>query len=270
MGTVYAINQLLNSATGDYVFGIAADDKLAPGFLEKSMGLLSHYPQAGLCSALTYIIDENGTEVDVRCPVVSNEPRFFTPDEVRSLLLKYCWLWVLSNTTIVHREAALEAGGFISELGPFCDGFLWHMIILRYGACFVPEQLAYMRQLKTSFSANTLSTVESSLTIGQYASNLMKNTHRDLFPQDYVVEWEKQWKHDTGRRAWEKVKGIQQGFVNDSLTTLRSSPSWIDLLIRIGTSLLILAQDVLVKAYLLAKFTPWRRYMTYYKLMKRL
>src|SRR4051812_21669960 len=50
-GPVPTVNLGLKQASGDYVYTMAADDKILPTFFEKSMNLLAQYPQAGLCSA---------------------------------------------------------------------------------------------------------------------------------------------------------------------------------------------------------------------------
>ena len=66
MGVVPNMNRLVEMASGDYVYLSAADDKVLPGFFEKSMALLSQYPQAGLCSTVGRLIDKDGKDKGIR------------------------------------------------------------------------------------------------------------------------------------------------------------------------------------------------------------
>ena len=48
LGAVGNVNRAVELAREDYIFSSAADDTIAPGFFEKSLGLLGPHPQAGL------------------------------------------------------------------------------------------------------------------------------------------------------------------------------------------------------------------------------
>src|SRR5260221_14302308 len=47
-GVSFTVNRGIDLAIGEYSFFLAADDKVLPGFLEKSLRLLASYPQAGI------------------------------------------------------------------------------------------------------------------------------------------------------------------------------------------------------------------------------
>jgi glycosyltransferase involved in cell wall biosynthesis len=49
MGLNYSINRCLEASSGEYIYWAGSDDKVLPGFFEKSTNLLAQYPQAGLC-----------------------------------------------------------------------------------------------------------------------------------------------------------------------------------------------------------------------------
>ena len=49
MGAQLTSNRGLQHASGAYMYFAAADDRILPGFFEKSIALLTQYPQAGLC-----------------------------------------------------------------------------------------------------------------------------------------------------------------------------------------------------------------------------
>ncbi len=57
LGALTTSGRLFELAKGDYIYPAAADDKILPGFFEKSMRLLVEYPQAAICSTLSFIID---------------------------------------------------------------------------------------------------------------------------------------------------------------------------------------------------------------------
>ena len=58
MGIIYSVNRALKTVAGKYLYATAADDKVLPGFFEKSMNLLLKYPQAALCCADTRVLEE--------------------------------------------------------------------------------------------------------------------------------------------------------------------------------------------------------------------
>ena len=81
-GVFFSANRGLNLAAGEYIYWAAADDRVCPGFFEKSMDILAQYPQAGLCSSLFKLIGENGEDKGwVRSPVIS-QTRVFSAEEV--------------------------------------------------------------------------------------------------------------------------------------------------------------------------------------------
>ena len=59
-GVITMENEGFSEATKDYVYSASADDKILPGLFEKSLALLSTYPEAGLCSTLSNLMDESG------------------------------------------------------------------------------------------------------------------------------------------------------------------------------------------------------------------
>src|SRR5262249_45368978 len=110
LGVVPCINRLMRLAVGDYLYFLAADDNVRPGFFEKSIRLLAEYPQAGICSTLTVRITEAG-EIDGICPtpVISDRPCYVSPAEARKLLCRIGF-WVPGNATIYRRDALLAEG----------------------------------------------------------------------------------------------------------------------------------------------------------------
>lgn len=193
MGVLPTVNRLIKVASGDYVCSTAADDLLLPGMLEKSMRLLARYPQAGLCSTISKVVDANTERQTNLAPLkcISEHESYIPPDKALQWLRRRD-SWIMGNTCVYRRAALLEAGGFVPELLSFCDGFIQMALALKHGACFIPEPLAVWRVSPTGFAVQSESNLQTSLKIWSHAAHLMRTTYADLFPPDYVDTWERQ------------------------------------------------------------------------------
>jgi len=81
-GLAYNGIKLLALVQGEYLYSAAADDRVLPGFFEKSMRLLAQFPQAGLCSTRTQCIDEEGRDSGVlHMPAISSRETFISPEK---------------------------------------------------------------------------------------------------------------------------------------------------------------------------------------------
>ncbi|MBC8232330.1 glycosyltransferase [bacterium] len=258
MGVEYNINRLIEMASGDYIFLSAADDKVLPGFFEKSMKLLAQYPQAGLCSAVVRLIGENGEDRGIRAmPVISNKPCFFSPEEVRHRLCKY-GRWITISSMIMRRDAVIQEGGQHLELGSFADTFLALLVSLRHGACFIPEPLGCWRQMDSGHGSELASDWEGLSEVGMLASRLMRNEYRDLFPTDYVDRFERHWMYMVGVTAGKRAHiGLEQA-LSQGFEKLCPKPSFVDRAFWSGMRLFIWAQARAWQIYSMAKFGPWR------------
>lgn len=155
MGAVRTGEKLLNLASGDYVFGIAADDKILPGFFEKSMELLEQFPQAGLCCVEPIFIDDDGNTIGEDEFYLSDKPCYISPEEMIVLLKKKLFS-IGGNNTIIRRSALIEAGNFIPELRWYSDLFAVLVVAFRYGICYIPERLEVKRIDPNQYSSNPM------------------------------------------------------------------------------------------------------------------
>lgn len=228
VGPIRNGNMLLQLACGDYVYWGASDDKVLPEFFKKSMRLLEKHPQAGLCSTLSYVIDEEGTNKGLLSSsgIISTRECYLSPEKALSVLLNY-GLWVQGNTTIHHRTILMNEGGFKPELFSFCDGFIKSVIALKYGACFIPEPLACWRQMETGYHMTSSRNLDTQMEIISNASRLMETTYKDLFPQAYVDSWRKKQLSLLNLNIW---KASQQGALA-ALTRLKEPDSLFDKLL---------------------------------------
>lgn len=151
-GVLYNVQKLLHLAQGEYIYAAASDDKILPGFFDKTMNLLTRYPQAGLCcsdpatiSGNTGIVSENQFQLfDVPC--------YLSGTELIDIF-RQTNFGIASYASIIKRDALLDAGGFIPNLKWNCDWFAMLVIAFRNGICYIPEPLATIRLLNISYSA---------------------------------------------------------------------------------------------------------------------
>lgn len=182
---------LLALARGSHVYFPASDDRVLPGFLARSLQLLSLYPDSGVCSTLTSIVNESGHDRGiVRMPIVLNEEGYLSPAMVLSTLTQQ-GNWFMGNTTIYRRDALVEIGGFDPALGPYGD-FTTHILALRYGACYIPEALAQWRQMEQSYSRSFTANLQANVAMLRTAENLMRQKYPALFPETYIRSWKRE------------------------------------------------------------------------------
>ena len=248
-GVVFTLNRGLQLATGEYVLFTAADDKILPGFFDKSLALLKAHPSASLCSTLSVL-----TDVELRRlgrlpaePPISSA-RYIGPAEALKLF-RHSDSWIMGNATIYRTDALREGGGFREELGSFCDGFTSRMLALRHGACFIPEELAVWRRSPSGFATSTGRKPEAVEKIIADTRALMLGPYAALFPKDYVESWTKRTRHDTALGA------VESGDL-DALRSALGSLSAADQIFLKVYSRLGPAQKWAAKLYLLLRFKP--------------
>lgn len=138
-------------AKAPYFHGLSADDIYLPGFLEKTLHVLSKRPEIGLCSSDFGYFKESGTVLTNKLIEGCDHPLVFSSKEIIPIFRKTAF-WIPGSTCIVKRELIHQYGFFDSRLHSLQDWFLFHKIALFEGAGYVPETLTAMR-----LHANTLS-----------------------------------------------------------------------------------------------------------------
>lgn len=159
LGLQDSIGRVLPMVRADYLVWAAADDRLLPNFLERSMTLLERYPAAGLCFSELALLDGDTGEIQrfAAAPPVrhifdlSDLPEYMTPEQVR-LRMRREYLPITSNSVVVRRDALLKSGGYPAALEWHSDSFAYLVVALRYGACVVPDTLALLRARTDSYS----------------------------------------------------------------------------------------------------------------------
>jgi len=150
LGVLANVNKGIDLAASDYVFSLAADDVVLPGFFEKSLNLLASYPQAGLsCTIGDWREDATGLNWHVGVGMAT-APIYLSPETMVKLERKQR-LFIASHTAIMKRGALIEAGKYRSELRAAADWFNCCVIGFKYGICFVPEPLGIQNIIANSY-----------------------------------------------------------------------------------------------------------------------
>ncbi len=153
LGVISSINRGIAEAKGDFVYCAAADDQILPGLFEKSMSLLSNHPNAKMCIVDLVQFDAvNGTTRPI-CPRLCPGAGYLSPGEVSRQMARRRF-YAYGGMSIIQRKALCELGGMPQELKWYSDWFCVLAIAFRYGTCYIPEPLATMRVLPSSYSAS--------------------------------------------------------------------------------------------------------------------
>lgn len=257
-GAFAAANQGLHLATGDYVYWGAADDRVLPGFFEKSMDMLAQYPQAGVCSALLQLISEEGEDKGwVRTPVISQHAVFISPEEVQSSLIRHGF-WFTGQTVICRRDFVLaDTGGFMLELCHYADHFVDMVVALKHGACFIPEVLATWRVMDSGYAETMFNNVEASRATFAKITQLMRSPkYASLFPEKFMKKWESRGNYGLEMRHFRRLRQNQMGLLAH-LSALRPRPTLLDMAFLGMFKLLTLTADAVAKAYLWHRRINW-------------
>lgn len=190
-GVVAAHQRLFAEARGDYLFAAAADDIRQPGFFEQAMQIAARYPHAGLIFGAVGIVDPQGQGVD-RIEVRNwHEPLYADPDRfMREYLVAELPSHSACSGTIYRRNALMEVGGYRNELGSWADTFAFRAIGLKYGACYLPDDVALFRRLESSYSQQAGARPRVMLDVIARAAYLMRSEgFRGRFSAAYVRGW---------------------------------------------------------------------------------
>jgi hypothetical protein len=154
-GINHAVNAALQTARGAFVYVAGADDFVTPEFLNHGVTQLMKSDEAGLtfCDPTEFYEDSRGARP---FPLyLSDRPVFYDPQALVNLF-RSNYFHISSNTCIYRTSSFRDAGGYIAELQWLSDWFVTLVVALRRGACYLPEQLAYLTVRRDSYSAQNL------------------------------------------------------------------------------------------------------------------
>jgi len=191
LGVMATVEDLMALATGDFLYGAAADDFVFPGFFAQAMALAEAHPETGVLQGKVAVVDAEGNERFAVGVDAWTEPRCASPEEyLRDVIYGTPNWYFLSHSTIYRRAAMDEVGGFRSELGHVSDNFALLAVALKYGGCYVPQACAADRAMAEGFAASRGRDTERMLTLAETFTDLMRSPQfRERFPEEFVSGW---------------------------------------------------------------------------------
>ena len=156
LGGVQTAQLGLTRVTSKFVLFLGANDLILPGHFARLKACLERFPQAGLWSAMVWMIDDKDRYLHMHpSAVVALRDAYFPPEECRRMM-RNLGNWLTGQTTVYRREALLEAGGFDPTLKGLNDLLAAQVVASRYGAAFSPAPVGVMRIHEGAFLPETL------------------------------------------------------------------------------------------------------------------
>ena len=228
MGVIESINHGLEIANNPYILFATADDFIFPTLIEEALDLLSRYPQAAFFTASATIINNEGKQTGLWREI--DVPRKESINQADSKKrMRRCGFWFVGATTVFRRQLLIEAGGFNSELGHYCDSFIMQVLALRHGYCYKSKPLASVCILASSYSQSIKNDAQKEQVFRNNVISLMKSAYSDLFPSNFIDEWDKVNQLMSVMYAWRAdVLKNQMLFLSEKIPLFRPKPNWID------------------------------------------
>lgn len=187
MGCLHNADRLLEFSSGDYVFFAAADDLVLPGLFERSMRLLSEFPQAGFASAGGIITDERGVKKkSVR--IYQPDADFASPEDFSAALcLGNRYVMCFGSSLIYRRDALAEIGGFPAQLLKLSDLLVDYSIGLKYGACYIDDFLSCSRITGNNYSASKIGWNKEAEMFAAALDWMKSPPNKAIFPSEFIT-----------------------------------------------------------------------------------
>ncbi len=124
------------------------------------------------------------------------------------------------------------------------------VLVLKFGACFIPETLATWRVLDSGYAETMFNNMESSRTAFDNMLQLMRSSrYAALFTEQYTKKWEWRGRYSLEMRHARRRLEEQRDFL-DRLRKLRPKPMLLDRVFFAMLKLLTMTGGLVAKAYL--------------------
>lgn len=185
-GAVFAMNRGGVVSEGRYLYFLAADDSILPGMINRFNESINEHPQMCLFknSVKGYVYDEYGVirEKNFLYNKGWEKEGYFSPCDAAEIFIRGGDYF---SSPIYLKQAWIEAGRLIDDLGPLADWFCNAVIMGRYGVFHCSDEL-----LERHYFCNSYGT---SLSHAQHLINLRKMVELLYSPQycDVVTFFDK-------------------------------------------------------------------------------
>jgi glycosyltransferase involved in cell wall biosynthesis len=186
LGTNGAMEMGLRHARSDCALFLSANDFVLPGIFARAKLQLARSPDAGLWSALAWLVDEEDQTIRLHpSAVIALNDAVFSPAECVRLAHRFGnWF---NGTTLIYRLDALNAvGGFDPGFGALADLFAALNVASLRGAAYSPEPFAAIRRHSGSFSHRSFTNVAALESTLKRFSDLGAKRSPGLFIGDFT------------------------------------------------------------------------------------
>jgi glycosyltransferase involved in cell wall biosynthesis len=151
-GCIPTVNKAISFARGEFLYQASSNDKVLPGFFEKTVALMDQFPNAALCLTDPSHFFESYGPIYCRRTGLTEGAAFLSPADLVKLYRTGRFSAPLHSSPAMLRRAPYEAaGGCLPELRWYCDFFVTTVMAFRSGMCYLPEALTTTRILQRSY-----------------------------------------------------------------------------------------------------------------------
>jgi glycosyltransferase involved in cell wall biosynthesis len=156
LGTYGALDKGLEVSRSEYVLFLSANDSVAPGLFARARSCLARHPEAGLWSAMGWLVDDNDRLIRLhRSPVVALRDTYIPPKDCVEVAYRL-GNWSVGSTLIYHRATLEAAGRFDPAYMGLADLVTTWLVANRRGALYSPVPLGVSRIHAGSHLSRTL------------------------------------------------------------------------------------------------------------------
>lgn len=171
-------------ARGEFLCFASSDDRILPGFFEKTIRLLQKNPTTGLCWTDPSHFFESSGPIYPRRAGLSRESGYVSPESLVRLYREGRLSAPLYSAPAMYRRSDFEAaGGLLADLRWYSDFFVTLVVALRTGLAYVPEALTSTRIQAKSYSRQGAAQKEIQRQVMTHLLDLfLSDAYRDVAP----------------------------------------------------------------------------------------
>lgn len=156
LGTYGALDKGLEFARSEYVLFLSANDAVMPGLFARARACLARHPDAGLWSAMGWLVDEEDRLIRLHAsPVVSLRDAYLSPERCARLANRV-GNWFVGATLVYRRDAVEAAGKFDPAYMGLADLVTTLVVASWRGAIYSPVPFGISRIHSGSYLSRTL------------------------------------------------------------------------------------------------------------------
>jgi hypothetical protein len=149
-GHIATYNEGLDWAEADYLMLLSADDYLLPRALQRAVGLMDRYPEAGFAFGNAVYVDEQGTATPTDVMPCQNGERILVGQEF--IVLSGARNIVPTPTAVVRTVLQKRVGGYRGELPHAGDMEMWLRLAAHASVGFIETPQAVYRRHANNMS----------------------------------------------------------------------------------------------------------------------